>query len=99
MQDYHEFLDEILIDAITLQKRIADLGADISRDYQGQDLHLICILRGGVLFLTDLMRQIKVPHTIDFRSVYAAILARTLGCDARSILGQRFEPLDVVRGA
>ena len=69
MQDYHEFLDEILIDATTLQDRIAELGADISRDYQGKDLHLICILRGGVLFLTDLMRQITIPHTIDFMAI------------------------------
>jgi hypoxanthine phosphoribosyltransferase len=69
MQDYHEFLDEILIDATTLQERIAELGAEISRDYQDQDLHLICILRGGVLFLTDLMRQISVPHTIDFMAI------------------------------
>ncbi len=69
MQDYHEFLDEILIDAPTLQNRIAELGEEISRDYQGKDLHLICILRGGVLFLTDLMRQITIPHTIDFMAI------------------------------
>jgi hypoxanthine phosphoribosyltransferase len=69
MQDYHEFLDEILIDANTLQDRIAELGTEISCDYQGQDLHLICILRGGVLFLTDLMRQITLPHTIDFMAI------------------------------
>lgn len=69
MQDYHEFLDETLIDAPTLQKRIAELGAEISRDYKGKDLHLVCILRGGVLFLTDLMRQITVPHTIDFMAI------------------------------
>ena len=69
MQDYHEFLDETLIDAETLQARIAELGAEISRDYEGKDLHLICILRGGVLFLTDLMRQINIPHTIDFMAI------------------------------
>ena len=69
MQDYHEFLDEILIDADTLQNRIAELGAEISRDYQGKDPQLICILRGGILFLTDLMRQISVPHTIDFMAI------------------------------
>lgn len=69
MQDYHEFLQETLIDEATLQKRIAELGAQISQDYAGQDLLLICILRGGVLFLTDLMRQITIPHTIDFMAV------------------------------
>ena len=47
MQDYREFLDEILVDEETLQRRIAELGIQISRDYQGKSLHLICILRGG----------------------------------------------------
>lgn len=82
MQDYHDFLDETLIDATSLQKRIAELGAEISRDYQGQDLHLICILRGGVLFLTDLMRQITIPHTIDFMAI------SSYGAGARQTSGQ-----------
>jgi hypoxanthine phosphoribosyltransferase len=69
MQDYREFLDEILVDEVTLQTRIAELGAQISVDYQGKSLHLICILRGGVMFLTDLMRRISVPHTVDFMAV------------------------------
>jgi hypoxanthine phosphoribosyltransferase len=76
MQDYHEYLDEILISEETLQKRIAELGAEISRDYTGQTLHLICILRGGVLFLTDLMRHITVPNTIDFMAVSSYGTAR-----------------------
>jgi len=69
MQDYREFLDEILVDEETLQRRIVELGAQISNDYQGKSLHLICILRGGVMFLTDLMRVISVPHTVDFMAV------------------------------
>ena len=50
-QDYHEFLKEILITEEDLHRRIAELGAEISRDYQGKDLLLVCILRGGVMFL------------------------------------------------
>lgn len=69
MQDYHDFIEEILIPEVTLQARIDELGAEVSRDYQGIDLHLICILRGGVLFLADLMRRITAPHTIDFMAV------------------------------
>lgn len=69
MQDYHEFLNEILIDEETLQSRICELGDEISQDYQGRDPHLVCILRGGVMFLTDLMRQISIPHTIDFMAI------------------------------
>jgi hypoxanthine phosphoribosyltransferase len=69
MIDYHEFLQEVLIDEETLQKRIAELGAQISADYQGKDLLLVCILRGGVMFLTDLMRRITVPHSVEFMAV------------------------------
>lgn len=69
MKNYDSFLSKILIDETTLQNRIAELGAVISKDYEGKDPHLICILRGGVMFLTDLMRQISVPHTIDFMAI------------------------------
>jgi hypoxanthine phosphoribosyltransferase len=69
MQPYEEFLKDVLIDRETLQLRIAELGVEISQDYQGKEPHLICILRGGVMFLTDLMRQITVPHTIDFMAI------------------------------
>jgi hypoxanthine phosphoribosyltransferase len=57
---------EILIPADQLQARIAELGDEISRDYYGHDLLLLSVLKGSVLFLTDLMRQITVPHAIDF---------------------------------
>ncbi len=70
MIDYHKVLKEILIPADLLQKRIAELGAEISRDFEKEgDLVLVCILRGGVMFLTDLMRQITVPHAIEFMAV------------------------------
>ena len=67
--DYKKFLDEVLIPEEKLQSRIAELGGEISRDYQGEELLLICILRGGVMFLTDLMRHITIPHTIDFMAI------------------------------
>lgn len=69
MQDYHSFLAKILITEEELKERITELGAEISRDYAGQELLLICILRGGVMFLTDLMRAIKIPHSIDFMAI------------------------------
>ena len=82
MEDYHNFLDEILIPAETLQRRIKELGAEISRDYADKNLHLVCILRGGVLFLADIMRTIAVPHTIDFMAV------SSYGAGARKTTGQ-----------
>jgi len=66
---YKDVLAEVLVDEKRLQKRIAELGKQISQDYTGEDLLLICLLRGAVLFLTDLMRQIDIPHTIDFMAV------------------------------
>jgi hypoxanthine phosphoribosyltransferase len=69
MQNYQEFIDEILIDPATLQARIIEVGAQISQDYQGRNLHMICILRGGVMFLSDLSRHIDIPHTMDFMAV------------------------------
>lgn len=89
MQDYHEFLEEILIPEDALQKRIAELGAEISRDYQGKELLLVCILRGGVMFLTDLVRHISVPHMIDFMSV------SSYGVGARRSRGQSRITLDI----
>ena len=76
MRDYREYLAEILINEDQLQRRVAEMGAEISRDYAGEQLHLICILRGGVLFLTDLMRQITIPTTIDFMVVSSYGTAR-----------------------
>ena len=60
---------EILVQADDLQRRVRDLGADISRDYEGHDLLLVCVLKGAVFFLSDLMRQIEVPCEVDFMAV------------------------------
>ena len=60
---------EILITEEELQAKIAELGKVISADYQGKDLLMICILRGAVIFLSDLSRQITIPHEMDFMAV------------------------------
>jgi hypoxanthine phosphoribosyltransferase len=69
MWDYRDFLSEVLISEEVLQARISELGEQISREYKDKNLLLICILRGGVMFLTDLMRHISVPHAIEFMAV------------------------------
>ncbi len=67
VEPYKKYLQEILIDETTLQSRIAALGKQISADYADcEDLLIICILKGGVMFLTDITRHIIVPHEIDF---------------------------------
>ncbi len=64
-----EDMAEILITEEELQARVAELGKAISVDYQGKDLLAVCILRGATIFLSDLTRQIAVPHEIDFMAV------------------------------
>jgi hypoxanthine phosphoribosyltransferase len=60
---------EILVQPDDLQRRVRELGAEISRDYAGRDLLLVCVLKGAVFFLSDLMRQIDVPCEVDFMAV------------------------------
>lgn len=71
MSDNHErYLQEILISEDSLQERIAELGREISVDYRDcPELLLVCVLKGGILFLADLMRHVQVPHAIDFLAV------------------------------
>jgi hypoxanthine phosphoribosyltransferase len=60
------YIAEILIPSDKLEARVCELGAEIDRDYAGQDLLLLAVLKGSVLFLSDLMRCITTPHSIDF---------------------------------
>jgi len=69
MQDYRKFLDEILVDEQAIQKRVAELGAQISRDYEGTDLLVVCLLRGGITFTADLARHLTIPHELDCMSL------------------------------
>ncbi len=62
-------IGEVLIGAEDLERRVAELGAEISRDYEGRDLVMIGVLKGAVLFLADLMRSLAVPCEIDFMAV------------------------------
>lgn len=92
MQNYQDVLAEILIDADSLQKRVAELGEQISADYRGQDLLLICILRGGVPFMVDLSRHITVPHMLDFMAVSSyGVGRRESGGSARVTLDLQME--------
>ena len=63
---YMDNLSEILFSAEDIQKQVARLGAQISKDYEGKKLIVVGILRGSFIFQADLVRFITVPHTIDF---------------------------------
>jgi hypoxanthine phosphoribosyltransferase len=62
-------LGEVLVSAEDLQRRVAELGEQITRDYAGRSLLLVGVLKGAVFFLSDLMRYIEVPVEVDFMAV------------------------------
>jgi hypoxanthine phosphoribosyltransferase len=69
MQDYHEFIEQVLVDENAIENRVAELGAQISRDYAGQELLIVCLLRGGMMFTADLTRHLTIQHTLDCMSL------------------------------
>jgi hypoxanthine phosphoribosyltransferase len=60
---------ETLIDRDALQRRIAELGEEVSSDYAGRDLLLVGVLKGAVFFMADLMRHLTIPCEIDFMAI------------------------------
>jgi hypoxanthine phosphoribosyltransferase len=62
-------IGEILVDNDALTRRVEELGAEISRDYEGRDLVMVGVLKGAVIFIADLMRELTVPCEIDFMAV------------------------------
>ena len=61
-----------------IDKKIAKMAAQISKDYQGEEVHLLCILKGSVFFTCELAKRLTIPVSIDFMSV------SSYGMDAKS---------------
>ena len=59
----------VMISEEDVDRRIAEMAAAISRDYEGGSVHLICILKGSVFFTCELAKRITIPVTLDFMSV------------------------------
>lgn len=64
-----EYIGKILLSREEIQKRVAELGEEITRDYTGKKLLVLGILKGAVPFMADLIREIKVPLSYDFMAV------------------------------
>ena len=62
-------IGKTLVQPDELQRRVRELGEEITRDYQGRDLVLVGVLKGAVFFLSDLMRSLEVPCEVDFMAV------------------------------
>jgi hypoxanthine phosphoribosyltransferase len=86
---------EMLLSADLIRTKVAEVAAQIDHDYAGKDLMLLCILRGGVIFLADLMRALSIPHTVDFMAI------SSYGVGARQSSGQvriTFDLADSIAG-
>lgn len=60
---------KVLISEEDVDKKICEIGKQITKDYEGKNVHLICVLKGGVFFMCELSKRIDVPVTMDFMSV------------------------------
>jgi hypoxanthine phosphoribosyltransferase len=71
-------IQEVLFTAEQIQARVAELGAEINHDYGDREVILVCVLRGAVVFLADLLRTLSVPASVDFMAI------SSYGSDTRS---------------
>ena len=60
---------EVMISEEQVNARICELGRQITEEYKGKNLHLVCVLRGAVFFMCELAKRIELPVTFDFMSV------------------------------
>lgn len=65
----HDDIAKVLLDAGTIQARVRELGQQLSRDYEGKNPVLICILKGAAIFMADLVRHISIPARMDFMAI------------------------------
>ena len=82
-----------LVSEEDVDKRICELGERISRDYEGKQVHLICVLKGGVFFMCELAKRITVPVSMDFMSV-SSYGADTKSSGVVKIIKDLDEPLE-----
>jgi hypoxanthine phosphoribosyltransferase len=78
MSRRHPDIQQVLFTAEQIRQRVGELGAAIRQDYQDRDLALVSILRGGVVFVGDLLRELPETATIDFMAI------TSYGADTRS---------------
>lgn len=64
-----ESIARVLIPQEAIQARVKALGERITHDYQGSDLVLVCVLKGGIVFLADLVRHIDLPLEVEFMAI------------------------------
>ncbi len=83
----------VLISEDDVDKRICEIGERISKDYEGKQVHLICVLKGGVFFMCELAKRISIPVSLDFMSV-SSYGADTKSSGVVKIVKDLDEPLE-----
>ena len=83
----------VLVSEEDVDKKIREIGEQISRDYAGKSVHLICVLKGGVFFMCELAKRISVPVSMDFMSV-SSYGADTKSSGVVKIVKDLDEPLE-----
>jgi hypoxanthine phosphoribosyltransferase len=87
-------IERVLVSAEDLSRRVQEMGAEVTRDYAGKDLIMVAILKGAVLFLSDLLRHIDVPRAeVDFMAV-SSYGSATKSSGVVQILKDLEEPID-----
>jgi hypoxanthine phosphoribosyltransferase len=90
----YDHIDRVFINESQLRTRIVEVAAQIEADYAGEaDLLLICVLKGGYMFLADLSRALKRPHTLDFMGV-SSYGSGTRSTGAVQIIMDLKQPID-----
>ena len=83
----------VLVSEKDVDKKICEIGEQISKDYEGKEIHLICILKGGVFFMCELAKRITIPVSMDFMSV-SSYGADTKSSGVVKIVKDLDEPLE-----
>ena len=87
----------VLLDEETVEKRICEVAAQISEEYKGKEIHMICVLKGGVFFMCELAKRINLPLTMDFMSVASYEGTASTGhINLKKDLDEPVEGLDVL---
>lgn len=88
----------VLIDEDTIDARIKEIAAQISKDYAKKEVRLICILKGSIFYTTELAKRLTIPTTMDFMSVssYGAGTVSSGKINIKKDLDESIEGLDVI---
>ena len=93
MSDFHPNLTRVLLSADNIQARVQELAKEIDNDYSGVDhIYLVGILKGAFIFLADLARQLRHPHSVDFMALSS--YGKTTSSGAVRILMDLREPIE-----